>query len=582
MFVRLLILLTLLAGFSGFPLRAQQGAPSLSADVSNTEIGVGETATLILKSLNGDPDELPDRIDAEGLFIDAAGRQLSTQIVNGERTTMSLYLYRFRAEEAGTFVIPSITARIRGIEVSTAPIEVTVVERSSADQDLDATRPYYARLNLDKTAFYANEIVPFDVTVYVKGRNAISDVVGAELEHESFVIRNFQKVFTDAVEIDDSLYSLARLPSHLFALKPGRHTLGPAQVSVRVVDSQSGFGFPGIFQRAQTFSVSTPSLTIEIKPLPPGAPPSFTGGVGTFDLSLAPSTTAVSVGDPISLRFEVSGTGNLGTMGAPVMDGSLADTWRTYDATKTIDPEEESDGKTPGRVTFERVIIPLEATDEIPPFSLAFFDPVREEYVVRTTDPVPIEVSPDTGSDVAAPATPLVENPSGAGASAHSSAPPTPQPRFDDLLHIHPGPARLRPVSTFTLGPGPFFAGAQVFFSLAFFTLAGFGIVRGITEWRHAKATEHISLTFREAVRSVPGSGSQRGDFYRGVARALETWKKEHGDAPSKAREAIDRLAAKCGSHLYSGAGRIDEPVSPEEIQEFREVLALLSRKSSR
>jgi len=380
--------------------------------------------------------------------------------------------------------------------------------------------------------------------------------------------------------MNDTLYSLARLPSHLFALKPGRHTLGPAKISVRVVDSQSGFGFPGIFQRAQTFAVSTPSLTLEVKPLPPGEPPSFTGGVGRFDLEMTLSTQSVAVGDPISVAFEVKGIGNLGTMGAPRFTGAGSGVWRAYEPTKNIDPEEESDGETAGRATFEQVIIPLEKTGEIPSFELAFFDPSSEEYVVRKTDPAPIEVLPDAG---AARTAALPAGPAGGPAQGSSATPAaTPVPRFDALLHIHPGPAQLRPVASAAPGPGFGFLGTQVLLSLGFCTLAGFGVARMVSERRKAKAHEQASPSFRQAVREVPGPGAPRGLYYRSVSRALEIWKKEHGDAPPKALEVIGRLTEKCGSHLYSGRGKTDEPVTGEEVQEVRDVLALLSRKTSR
>src|SRR5690606_38990161 len=105
------------------------------------------------------------------------------------------YFYRFRGDEPGTYTIPEFEIRIagRGGErvAKTRPLVITIVENDGATAALDATKPYFGKLELVRDTFYVNELVPFTLTAYVRGRNAIHDVVSASLEHESFIIKGF-------------------------------------------------------------------------------------------------------------------------------------------------------------------------------------------------------------------------------------------------------------------------------------------------------------------------------------------------------------------------------------------------------
>lgn len=575
----LLAATAMLAALAATPGHAQRGDPSLTAEVTSRRIAVGETGTLMITALNGEPEGLPASLDIPGLQVQSAGTQFSFSTdSSGARVSKFTHLYRFRADEEGTCTIPAITATVRGRELTTDPIEITVTRRAPEEHPADGTRPYFGRLETDTLEVYTNQVVPLDVKVYVKGRNAIERVGRASLDHESFVIRNFRKVRTDAVELGGSLYSMAVLPTSIFALKPGEHTLGPAEVTVRRIDSRSGFGFPSIFQRTQNLPITTETLTLVAKPLPEGAPDSFQGGVGNFDLALTPSTTSLVVGDPISLEFEITGTGNLGTLGPPVFTVDDPDRWKSYDPSGEIDPEEESDGVAPGRVEYSQVLIPLEEIAEIPPFEISFFNPDTGSYETRRTDPVPIEVRPDpSGAKAQAPARVSADG-AGTGENTPHSAAAPPRARYDDVLHIRTTPPAWRTLASVGAGPGLLFHAAQVLLSIGFFTLVGFGLAKRLRQRKQARADSRATPTFREAVRNVPRSGAPRRDYYRSVADALDIWKREHEDAPEKLADLIEQFSSRCETRLYSGADQPDEPVPESEAAEFDQVLNRLAR----
>ena len=303
MFNRFLIILLLVCA----PLlsSAQSASePSVSAHVLTNKVAIGEFGTFIVEITNGDAS-MPARIDTPGLQIVSSGSQFTQHITNGVRISKNSYYYRFKGDEPGEYIIPPLTLDVRGKQLVTRSIAVEVFERKLDDVTRDATKPYFAKLEVSKETFYVNELVPFSLTAYVRGRNAVSEVVSPQIENESFVFKGFREVRTDGGDLGGSneYFSSAVVPSNLFALKEGTHRLGPARIGVRVVDSSSGFGLSAFFQRSITREMTTNTVNVTVKPLPNGEPLSFTGGVGSFELTATPSIKTVSIGDPISIEL---------------------------------------------------------------------------------------------------------------------------------------------------------------------------------------------------------------------------------------------------------------------------------------
>ncbi len=557
----------------------EPGIPSVSVNVLSNRVAAGEIGQFIIKLSNGDAD-MPQQLSAPGLIIEKSGSQSAINIINGVKSMETTYFYRFRGDAPGTYTIPEFEVVINGKPFKTRTIEITVVERDQTQVELDATKPYFAKLEVSKDEFYVNEIVPFTLTTYVRGRNSISDVTAPKLTHESFVFKGFREVRTDGADVGNTFYSSAVIPSTFFALKPGDHRLGPAEIVVRVLDSGSGFGgLSSFFQRTVPREMVTNTANVKVKPLPAGAPASFTGGIGIFEIAVKASTTAVGIGDPISMDFEVTGIGNLRTMSAPMFEIPQTGIWRSYEANKELSDENDSDGFNIGRVQFSQVIIPEAKTKAIPTFVLTYFDPVKSEYVTLRTDPIPLTVTSDPsstspvatrapGSGDAAPAGPLVP-----------AIKPT--PAYHDVMHIHVGPAHWVAAAG-GVQPGLVFYFVQTILSILFFTVTGFGAVRWVRAARLKRGNEAATVPFSRQLRQLPSTGSPRREYFRAVSVALSQWSTEHPDAPGEVSRVIERISDRCASVLYSGMTEPDTPVSESEVAEFTGLLNKLLRQQSR
>ncbi|MDF1860255.1 MAG: BatD family protein [Verrucomicrobiales bacterium] len=570
----LLFLLTVLAilPITRPEARAQQPfQPTVSVTALSNRVAIGEIGVVMFK-INGGDAQMPSKIAVEGLEVAFTGKESRVNMSQGVNTIQTIYSYRFRGNEPGTFTIPEIDILVGRTTVRSKALEVIIYERDESEA-MDATRPIFGKLEMPKAEFYVNELLPFTVTGYVRGRNSLRDISHVKFEHENFVMKSFRNVRTEGGEIGNTYYSSAILPSTLFALQPGSFRLGPADIGIRVLDSGSGFGFSSFFSRTMIKDVATNTVNVTVKPLPNGAPLSYTGGVGKFKLAAVPSITKISVGDPISMKFVVTGTGNMQTMEAPRFSVAQTDIWKTYDASKKLEDEMDSDGYSEGAVEFSQVIIPEAKVDTIPPFELSYFDPSEEKYVTLKTDPIPIEVSADTAGTQSV----MMERPeSGSSPQNFPSSASKPTASYNDMLHIRT--ANPRWIATLdTKKKGVLFYLVQSVFSIAFFTLLGFGAVRWWKE-RELRATAD-GPRFRDLIKTIPGPGTTRREFYQSVSDALAAWKDEHPEAPDNILQVIDRVGEKCDAILYSGAGQPNAPLSRDEASEFRSILQKLPQK---
>lgn len=551
----------------------EQSRYSMVASLANPRIAVGEVGALELKAIGGEPDSYPRSIDVPGLRVTYTGSQFhEDSTVTDNQISLRLvytYYYTIEALAEGEYTIPSISTTIKGVQVASEPLTIRVGKSESGS--VNPTGSKFARLTVPEEELFVNQLFPVDANIYVLGRNSINGVSDAELTHESFVIRRFEQLDIGAVELKGDVYSTARLPTRLFALKAGDHRLGPAAFKVKLYESNTRF--PSLFTQLKIRSVSSDTVRLKVLPLPAGAPESFSGGVGAFEMESTISPRNLKVGDPISLEFEVFGTGNLETMGAPIIPGLDRKTWKTYDAKKDV--KTDSDGINPGRVLFSQILIPLKEVDEVPSFELTFFDPEHRQYVTRRSLPVQITVIPDNrpvpqmggepvgfaGQEIGYPVAPAVG----------------PTAQYPDILHIRPGIPRLTPYSG--TGTGVFLTITNSLLAILFLGLAGFGVMRRLRARNAGRMLTPKPQTFRELAPSVK-AGLNRGDFFHRALHAFTLFEEENRGVPRDISDLVATLKGACEQALYSGGQqKLDDPVTPEESREIIKVVRKLSSK---
>src|SRR5207237_3954633 len=85
--------------------------------------------------------------------------------------------------------------------------------------------------------------------------------------------------------------------------------------------------FGGLMEQ-QEINVKSDPVSLEVKALPAGAPPTFSGAVGSFSMTAEANPKRVQVGDPITIKAAISGRGTFDRMNEPELSDEHG--WHKY------------------------------------------------------------------------------------------------------------------------------------------------------------------------------------------------------------------------------------------------------------
>ena len=394
----------------------------LQASVDQTRVAVGEvvtlTVTLSAEGLSSPPTPVlptPDGFEAEGT---TSSSSTSISIANGRMTTTRTvsFVYTLRARREGSFVIGPARVDYEGKSYASSPIRVEVVKASGRRQ----TRPAPS----SGGGLSRADLREIEENLFLQARpDRRSVYVGQEVEvtYKLFMNYNLQNVRYGHLPTYTGFWAEARYDANrldlkrevvdgrefraallrrvaLFPTSAGKHDLEQLEIVCDIaVQSQRRnlFDFDNFFSapfRTRQVTVRSEALELEVRPLPPGAPAGFSGAVGRFQISAQASPAAVTAGDPVTVRVNVSGIGNIKGVAEPVRPSGSG--FRFYDPKVSVETGDRG-GRLGGEKTFEYVLIPEQAGEQaIPPFRLVYFDPDQARYAVVETAPMPLTVTP--------------------------------------------------------------------------------------------------------------------------------------------------------------------------------------------
>ena len=405
-------------------LPAQGLAQTVRAYLSQNEVGLNRQFVLHVEisgtqQLDEDPPVLPD-LSAFAAYL-GSGTSTSMQIVTG-RTSMSLtFQHRFQATAEGTFEIGPVTVRAGGRDLRTEPLTIRIIDgpgptTRSGPPGADGTvapEDLFVTATASQPLVYVNEPVIVEYRIFtrvdVDGYNITRQpgTTGFWVEELANPQARVEQVVRDGLQYASAVVRRVAL----FPTSAGTKTLEPLTLETRVRvqrRSRSLFGDPfgdpfgrGLFGSRVPVVVGSNPVEIEVLPLPPGQPDSFTGLVGHLDVSAAIDRTSVEINDALTYRLEVSGTGNIRTLPEPELGFPPDVEVYPPDISERVTPTEDG---VRGSKIFEYVIVPRAPGQvTIPAVTLAYFDVDAGTYAMAASDPITLTVA---GDPVAAPAGP--------------------------------------------------------------------------------------------------------------------------------------------------------------------------------
>jgi len=415
-----IILAALIFGFGPTSLRAASFTATLDRDTTR----VGESVTLSLKFEEGSPKAAPTLPPLPNLNVTSVGQSSQVSFVNGQTTASLSFNFTLTPTQPGNITIPALQFAVDGKTLSSQPLVLKVLKNDApVTSDAALTNLAFLRLVVPKTEVYLGEPFPVEIQFYFQN---VQDVRMPQLHAEGFSLGQSTKPTQNRTQVGNAVYNLAIFKMSATAAKAGTLTLGPVECSLTVlVPVNNGrqrdlFGFFGNNLQARPTTLVSEPQTMRVLPLPTeNVPENFNGAVGEFSLSVSAGPANVAVGDPITLKVQITGRGPIDALALP--DQPQWREFKIYPPTSTV-KFTDALGLS-GVKTFEQVLIPQNHEIKLlPPLEFSYFDPNQKSYRTLTNGAIPLIV----GHAAATSAQP----------SILTSATPSTPPTTSDIVHI--------------------------------------------------------------------------------------------------------------------------------------------------
>jgi len=278
------------------------------AHVDRTTISLAENFQLNL-TVSGEQNAPDFRLpDIEGFIVRGTTSSSNVQYKNGKVSTSVTRIYLLEPLRTGTFTLGPYSLTIANKTFNTEPVTVNVIDAAASSQKQPSSVPQssqggsfddriFAVLEPLKTIVYVNEKVPVRVKLYIN-KLSIRGLEFPVVSHDVFSLLPFDTKPLQYPEILAGVsYNVVDFQSHLYAVKQGTYSLGPAEISCNVLirkqhkrnkrrslfddflnDSFFDSFFGGYEERWVT--VQSPSVEMQVLPFPEeGKPKDFSGAV---------------------------------------------------------------------------------------------------------------------------------------------------------------------------------------------------------------------------------------------------------------------------------------------------------------
>lgn len=416
--IKLWMVISLLCGFTS--VKGQQHGLTVDAPA----VVALDEAFRVVYTASGKTKEFnpPQISDFQVLAGPTTSTMSSTNIINGKRTHtyQESFTYILLAKGEGKFTIPAASVNIDGDTYTSKSITIEVVKggqsaESSSGNGVNGRDRYptigekdiILSMTLSKDNVVKGE--PVIATLKLLTRTNISGV-------EDIKFPSFNGFWSQEIEAPNNLefvretyngeiYSAALLRKYmLLPQQTGELSIEPAEMicAVQVRSSAPSRSiFDDFFDNYQTLKkrIHTPKLKVTVRPLPSGAPTSFTGGVGNYKLDVKLSRDSLSAHEAASLIVTVSGTGNLNLIEAPKVN--FPPDFEVYDVKRSENISTTASGSS-GSKRFEYPFIPRSSgTFEIEPIEFSYYNVNANKYMTIKSEPQSIGVA--RGAESAAP-----------------------------------------------------------------------------------------------------------------------------------------------------------------------------------
>ena len=595
---------------------ARADAPSVTAVLSNSQATVGDTVELQIKVIGPGDARPPEEISIDGLEIHSTGTSRQFEIHNFSTSSSVTYNYTILPLRAGRFTIPPQTIQAGGKILRTPELVLNVADtagqtttsrpgRTTQRQSTTAGDLVFAELIVPKKAAYVGEIVPVQIRMGFDARVHPRLVEPPEITGQGFTAQKLQQSSQNLETINGKPFDVVTFKTAITAARAGKFEIGPVKAKAQVVvprrrsaprsrspfdlfDQDDPFSDPFFsnpfaqFGERRDISISSDPVALEVKPLPPNAPPSFSGAIGSFTMATDAKPKSVQVGDPITVTTTISGRGNFDRVNAPLLEDERG--WHKYPPSSKFKQDDEVGIS--GTKTFEMVVSPNEKKQSLPVLAFSYFDPAKEQYVTLQSEAAAITVQ----GGAAAPNVAAQPAPSAPATAAKGRSPVPNATKPQDILYQLTEPSRTAEFEPLYMHRS-FWAAQSVPFAMLL-AFAGWKIRRARLDDREARRISALQHEAAQLMHKLRHDDASPREYYSEASRvvrlkaalasgsrgvdpntvdaetAAETFKLDTGS-----RDRLRRLFEQNDEWQYSGTHNGPGRISPENRRDVLELI---------
>jgi hypothetical protein len=413
-----------LCGFVLLFYTANINAQQFNASVDKTVVGQFERFQFYFTFEGGDVNSLTNfRPAAFTGFKVLSGPNQSTQmqIINGKVSGSLTYSYILQPTNIGEYSISSASIDFAGKTYRTQPVKIKV-EKGTPQQQKESTGSYsqeelaknvFILAEANKSRALLGEQVTVTYKLYTK-LNIASPQISKLPSYEGFwaeEVGPLQNINFEVAMYKGERYRVAKIKQvALFASKTGSLSVTPFELKIPVIvkKKKSGndvfdeFFNDSFFGRTETieYAAKSNTLKIDVDQLPSGAPASFNGAVGDFNLKAEVDKHDIVTNESVTLRLTLNGSGNIKLLKTP--EPQLPAGFDKYDP-KTVENINRG-AVISGQKIIDYLIVPRNGGEkEIPPIEFTYFNPSSRKYITLKTQPFKINVKQGVAGNEAAP-----------------------------------------------------------------------------------------------------------------------------------------------------------------------------------
>jgi hypothetical protein len=346
----------------------------------------------------------------------------NTQIINGNVTSESgiKFTYILMANTAGTYTVPGATIVADGNSMVSNSVRIKVLpadqssqsssgsgsgKSSSASSTSVSAQDLFVTANVSRTSVYEQEAFLLTYKIYTRdSRMGLDNVKLPDFKgfHSQEIERPANARWSQEHYNGRNYYTTVYRQFVLFPQQSGKLSIEPARFDAtveKVVQSDDPFeaffnGGGNVVSVKKT--LTTPTININVLPLPAGKPEGFSGGVGEFNISSSINSESVKTNDAITVKLIISGTGNLKLLHDPEI--KFPEDFEVYDPKVDNQSKITPEGMSGSKV-IEYLAIPRHPGDyKIPGVKFSYFDTKTKSYKTLTTDDYNVHVEKGAGN----------------------------------------------------------------------------------------------------------------------------------------------------------------------------------------